>query len=41
MNTVKLVMLGEGGVGKTAISLRVAMNYFGTSGASSAESALS
>ncbi|CDR36453.1 RHTO0S02e02366g1_1 [Rhodotorula toruloides] len=28
MNTVKLVMLGEGGVGKTAISLRVAMNYF-------------
>lgn len=32
MNTVKLVMLGEGGVGKTAISLRVAMNYFGAFG---------
>lgn len=29
VQTVKLVVLGDGGVGKTALTLRLALNYFG------------
>ncbi|KPV77196.1 uncharacterized protein RHOBADRAFT_34690 [Rhodotorula graminis WP1] len=31
VQTVKLVVLGDGGVGKTALTLRLALNYFGAS----------